>query len=137
MVNFSNVSDTENRIQNILLEEIETFEGILIATSNLAENMDLAFERRFLFKIKFNNPSVSTKKQIWMSKMPHLSNDECEFLATHFDFTGGQIDNIVRKNEINQIIYGIQLDIVNLYDFCIEETLGAHHSKRPIGFNKK
>jgi SpoVK/Ycf46/Vps4 family AAA+-type ATPase len=52
-LNFSNVSDTENRIQNILLEEFENFEGILIATTNLVNNMDNAFERRFLFKVEF------------------------------------------------------------------------------------
>ena len=90
--NFSSVSDTENRIQNVLLEEIENFEGILIATTNLAINMDTAFERRFLFKIEFKKPSVLAKSEIWKSKMPHLSNTDCEYLASHFDFSGGQID---------------------------------------------
>ncbi len=67
----SNVSDTENRIQNILLEEIENFEGILIATTNLVSKIDTAYERRFLFKIEFQKPSITVKAQIWKSKMPH------------------------------------------------------------------
>ncbi len=62
--NFSNVSDTENRIQNILLEEIENFDGILIATTNLVNNMDTAFERRFLFKIEFKKPNLAAKAKI-------------------------------------------------------------------------
>lgn len=48
----SSVDQTENTIQNILLEEMEKLDGILVATTNLASNLDSAFERRFLFKIK-------------------------------------------------------------------------------------
>lgn len=133
-LNFSNVSDTENRIQNILLEEFENFEGILIATTNLVNNMDNAFERRFLFKVEFKKPSVSAKSQIWKSKLPHLSNDDCELLASQFDFSGGQIDNIVRKNEINEIIYGNKVDIKMLLEYCREETLSRQFSRTQIGF---
>ena len=130
----SNVSDTENRIQNILLEEIENFEGILIATTNLADNLDKAFERRFLFKIEFQKPSISTKTQIWQLKMQHLSNEDCAMLASRFDFSGGQIDNIVRKNEINEIIHGSTLDINTLLEYCKEETLSNQNNKTTIGF---
>jgi AAA+ superfamily predicted ATPase len=133
----SNVSDTENRIQNILLEEIENFEGILIATTNLSTNMDTAFERRFLFKVEFKKPSVSAKSQIWKSKMPHLSNEDCELLASQFDFSGGQIDNIVRKNEINEIIHGSKVDIKMLFEYCREETLSNQFSRTQIGFKVK
>ena len=134
--NSSNVSHTENRIQNILLEEIENFEGILIATTNLANNMDFAFERRFLFKITFQKPSISAKSQIWKSKMPHLSNNDCELLASQFDFSGGQIDNIVRKNEINEIIYGEKVDVKALTEFCKEEILNHDFSAVTIGFKR-
>lgn len=132
--NFSSVSDTENRIQNVLLEEIENFEGILIATTNLAINMDTAFERRFLFKIEFQKPSIAAKVQIWKSKMPHLSNTDCEYLASHFDFSGGQIDNIVRKNEINEIIHGSKVDLEMLMIYCKEETLSSQFARKEIGF---
>lgn len=135
--NQTNVSDTENRIQNILLEEIENFEGIFIATTNLATNMDKAFERRFLFKIEFQKPSVTAKSQIWKSKMPHLTDEDCELLATEFDFSGGQIDNIVRKNEINEILYGHKINLNTLQEFCREETLSGSHSKIAIGFKKE
>ncbi len=130
----SNVSDTENRIQNILLEEIENFEGILIATSNLTNNMDKAFERRFLFKIEFQKPSIKAKSQIWKVKMPHLSNEDCEFLSVQYDFSGGQIDNIVRKNEINEIIHGNKIDLKTLIEFCKEEVIVNQFSGKSIGF---
>lgn len=135
--NSSNVGETENRIQNILLEEIENFEGILIATTNLAINMDTAFERRFLFKIEFQKPSVSVKSKIWKSKMPHLTDEESEFLASKFDFSGGQIDNIVRKNEINEIIHGCKVDVKRLLEYCEEETISSQFSRTQIGFKAK
>jgi SpoVK/Ycf46/Vps4 family AAA+-type ATPase len=135
--NFSNVSDTENRIQNILLEEIENFEGILIATTNLANNIDSAFERRFLFKIEFQKPGVSVKARIWKLKMPHLSAEDCEWLASQFDFSGAQIDNIVRKNEINEVIFGKQGDVNTLVAFCREETIGNPFHRTPIGFKAR
>lgn len=52
------VDRMENSVQNILLQEMETFEGIMIATTNLLGNLDPAFERRFLFKIRFNKPEL-------------------------------------------------------------------------------
>ena len=131
----SNVSQTENAIQNIILEELENFEGIFFATTNLAKNLDSAFERRFLFKIEFQKPDISVKAKIWYSKLPNLSESECETLANRFDFSGGQIDNIVRKNEIHEIIHGISVDFSNIIDFCKTELLSKNNGVR-IGFTK-
>jgi SpoVK/Ycf46/Vps4 family AAA+-type ATPase len=133
--NTSNVSQTENTIQNIILEELENFEGIFFATTNLAKNFDSAFERRFLFKIEFQKPDISVKVKIWNSKLPNLSESECETLANRFDFSGGQIDNIVRKNEIHEIIHGITVDFNSILDFCKTELLSKNSGVR-IGFTK-
>lgn len=133
----SNLSDTINRIQNILLEELENFEGILLATTNLAKNFDTAFERRFLFKIEIKKPGTLAKSQIWRSKLPHLSIEDCELLAEKFDFSGGQIDNIVRKSEINEIIYGTKGALNQLIDFCEEETLSNRSKRKSMGFITK
>ena len=65
-----NCAQTENAMQNIILEEMEDFKGILIATTNLEDNFDKAFERRFLYKVKFERPSEATKMKIWRNKMP-------------------------------------------------------------------
>ena len=53
------VDKMENSIQNIILQEMESLEGIMIATTNLVQNMDAAFERRFLYKVKFEKPELA------------------------------------------------------------------------------
>jgi len=133
--NASNVSQTENTIQNILLEELENFDGIFFATTNLAKNLDSAFERRFLFKVQFQKPDKLVKAKIWKSKMPSLSEMECNTLAECFDFSGGQIDNIVRKNEIQEIIHGNSVEFSNIVDFCKTESI-YKNSAVSIGFTK-
>ena len=67
---------------------METFEGILFATTNLTDNFDKAFERRFLFKIYFEKPKADVRQQIWMSVLPTLSSYDATMLATRYDFTG-------------------------------------------------
>ena len=129
----SNIAQTENAIQNILLEELENFEGILIATTNLAKSLDTAFERRFLFKVEFDQPDVEIKSKIWKSKLPYISESECHALATQFDFSGGQIDNIVRKSEIHEVIHGVQIDFNGIIDYCRTEKL--EKSRSNIGFS--
>ena len=128
----SNISQTENTIQNIILEELENFEGILFATTNLVKNLDPAFDRRFLFKVKFEKPGISTKAKIWKLKLPKLSLPDCEALATQFDFSGGQIDNIARKKEISEIINGEKVDFEKIVEFCEEEILVGKRVR--IGF---
>ena len=130
----SNVAQTENAIQNILLEELENFEGILIATTNLANNLDSAFERRFLFKIQFKKPNATIRAKIWKSKFPFLKVKDCNLLADKFNFSGGQIDNILRKVEMYEVIHGDKISFDNIITFCSEETLENHILK--IGYNK-
>ena len=129
----SNVAQTENTIQNIILEEMERLDGILIATTNMAENLDGAFERRFLFKIKFDKPTLEARKSIWLSKMPSLSDDNAGILATSFNFSGGEIDNIVRKATIMEVLGGKKPEIQDLKRLCREEKL--HDGSGRIGFN--
>ena len=131
----SNIDQTENTIQNILLEELESFDGIFLATTNLVKNIDTAFDRRFLFKVEFQKPENSIKAKIWNSKLPGLTETECESLANRYDFSGGQIDNIIRKNEIYEIIHGIKVDFKNILEFCNSELLQKNNSIK-VGFTK-
>ena len=75
------VDKLENNIRNIILQEIEQLDGILIATTNLAENMDKAFERRFLYKVKFEKPDLHGRLQIWQTMIPSLNDADASFLA--------------------------------------------------------
>jgi AAA+ superfamily predicted ATPase/predicted transcriptional regulator len=131
----SSVAQTENAIQNILLEELENFQGIFIATTNLAENLDKAFDRRFLFKIRFHKPGLSARAAIWCAKIPHLTQHEAEKLAAQFDLTGGQIDNIVRKAEIEHVLSGESVTLEKLEEFCAQESI-LQHKVGQIGFGK-
>ena len=124
---------TENTIQNILLEEIERFKGILLCTTNLIRNFDNAFERRFLFKVKFEEPAASVKELIWKSKLNWLDTQLAHDLAVAFPFSGGQIDNIAKKVAIHKVLQGANPDRDQIFDFCKAETLQFKTSK--IGYN--
>ena len=129
-----NCAQTENAIQNIILEELENLKGIFIATTNLASNMDSAFERRFLFKIKFENPSTEAKTSIWMNKLTWLDKDSATEFARDYDFSGGQIDNIVRKIAMNEVITGERPEISDIRDMCKCEKIDNPDGTRRMGF---
>jgi len=129
------VDKMENTMQNIILQEMETLDGILIATTNLACNLDAAFERRFLFKVRFNKPEVPVKAKIWKSMLPGLTEVQAETLAGEFDFSGGQIENISRKKEVQEIISGEDVTFEEIQSFCKEETLtDPNRTTKRIGF---
>ncbi len=129
-----NCAQTENAIQNIILEELENLKGIFIATTNLASNMDSAFERRFLFKIKFENPSTEAKTSIWMNKLNWLDKNSAIDFAQSYDFSGGQIDNIVRKVALNEVINGDRPAISEIHDMCKYEKIDNPDGTKHIGF---
>ncbi|MEI8087131.1 MAG: ATP-binding protein [Paludibacter sp.] len=132
--NASNVDQTENTIQNIILEEMEKLEGILIATTNLNQNLDAAFERRFLFKVKFENPSLEAKQKIWMSKLETLTDIDAMKLATDYSFSGGEIENIVRKVTIDEVLNGEIPDMQQLIGHCNNEKFASSSTNKRLGF---
>lgn len=125
---------TENTIQNIILEEMEKLDGILIATTNLADNLDKAFERRFLFKIRFERPTVEAKRNMWLDKLSGLSLDDAARLASDYDFSDGEIDNIVRKATMMEVIDGVCPSIDIIDRLCGEEKISKPYTK--IGFSR-
>jgi hypothetical protein len=129
------VDKMENSMQNIILEEIEKLDGILIATTNLTCNMDSAFERRFLYKIEFEKPTVEVKSAIWQTMLAGLSDEDALVLASKYDFSGGQIENIARKSVVSKIITGEDFTLNTLIGHCDTEVLGKYgDNRRRIGF---
>lgn len=131
------VDKMENTMQNIILQEMEQFDGIMIATTNLAQNMDPAFERRFLYKIQFERPDASVRANLWQEMIPELDTEECQTLGEQFDFSGGQIENIARKYAINCILNDIEPSnrLAELITLCHEECLNDTQSTRAhVGF---
>ncbi|MBO7496129.1 MAG: ATP-binding protein [Salinivirgaceae bacterium] len=128
------VDKMENSIQNIILQEMETLDGIMIATTNLAQNLDKAFERRFLYKIKFDKPTVEARMSIWRAMIPSLTEDEARTLSSIYEFSGGQIENIARRNAIGTILHGDEASTLDtLIAYCNDERLDTKTQKR-IGF---
>ena len=114
---------------------MEKLDGILIATTNLATNLDPAFERRFLFKIKFEKPEMQAKMRIWKDKLPEITDMQAMELARDFDFSGGEIDNIARKAVMQEILGGSMPDMDHLRTLCAEERLADRTGRRKIGYN--
>ena len=130
------VDKMENSIQNIILQEMERLDGILIATTNLAQNMDKAFERRFLYKITFDKPCLEAKQAIWQSMLPELGDREARTLATRYDFSGGQIENVARKRTVQRILYNRDTATLDeLTALCDSENINSRPGNRPIGYH--
>lgn len=129
----------ENTIQNIVLQEMENFDGILIATTNLAGNMDSAFERRFLYKIEFEKPDTEARAKIWRSMLPSLNKKDAKALSERFPrFAGGQIENVTRKVTVDEILHGGKRRLADIVSLCEHETLGEESGNRKaIGFRMK
>lgn len=128
------VDKMENSIQNIILQEMEALEGIMIATTNLTTNLDKAFERRFLYKVEFNRPTVEARAQIWQAMFPALTERDACTLASQFDLSGGEIENISRKYMVNAILSGQDtIDLLLLAELCRNERIGTSTRQR-IGF---
>lgn len=130
----SAVDKMENSIQNIILQEMESLDGILIATTNLTDNLDKAFERRFLYKIKFGRPSKEARAKIWASMIPELSEDEALSLSENYDLSGGQIENICRKRTVQSILTGVEPTFEEIKAFCDDENISSAKVTRKIGF---
>ena len=132
--NSHSTDKTENAIQNILLQEMENLDGIMIATTNLADNFDKAFERRFIYKVRFEQPSVEAKTFIWKSQLNDLEETDAASLARSYDFSGGQIENVARKVFVEKLLFSKEIGITRLVELCEEEKLDKECSRRAIGF---
>lgn len=126
------VDKMENSLQNILLNEMENLDGILMATTNLTDNFDGAFERRFLLKIKYTNPNVETSAKIWQNTFPVLSLAESTAIAKAYPFSGAEISNISRKSLAQSIINGTEPTIDTLRQLCQAEKINPQTNH--IGF---
>ena len=128
------VDKMENSIQNIILQEMESLEGIMIATTNLTSNLDKAFERRFLYKIQFNRPTIEARIQIWKAMLPSLTENETHILASQFDLSGGEIENITRKYTVKAILSGQDaISLSTIIELCHNERI-SNSSRMKVGF---
>ena len=134
--NSPSVEKMDNAMQNIILQEMEDLDGILIATTNLTCNFDSAFERRFFCKIEFHKPDVEVKAKIWRAMLKDISADDARQLAAHFDFSGGQIENIARKRTVDYILSGKHASLEDIENYCRAEVIDTKTTRHHIaGFS--
>ena len=133
-VGVSLVDQTENTIQNIILQEMEDLQGILIATTNLMLNFDKAFDRRFLYKIQFEKTSPEARSQIWLDKIPSLKESIARQLAKNYELSGGQIDNVARKFIMHKILKSNVPNTLQIESWCVEESLSKEVKR--IGYKQ-
>lgn len=130
------VEKMDNAMQNIILQELENLDGILIATTNLTCNLDDAFERRFLFKVEFHKPNNDVKAKLWSAMLAgDISDDDARSLADHYEFSGGQIENISRQCTIEFILSGRKPSFDDIENYCRHELLNAQKQRTVVGFN--
>lgn len=122
---------THNSMQNILLEQMELFTGISIVTSNHAEKLDKAFERRFLYRVEFEKPTKETQRSLLQNSFQNISLETINKILESYSFTGGQIYNIRKKYIMQCIIEDGDLESLFIR-FCQEESKSATINK--IGY---
>ncbi|MDO9303739.1 MAG: ATP-binding protein [Sulfuricurvum sp.] len=134
----SSADQMHNQMQNIFLEQIEKFQGILIATTNLLENIDKAFSRRFNYKIEFKKPDKEQRLDLWKMMLPKHAPFEEGFnieKLIHHPLTGGQINLIVKNTAYN--VAARDNAVFMLSDFedeILKEKQGSFDSEKSVGF---
>ncbi len=128
------VDQMYNSLQNILLQELEDMKGIFIATTNLINNIDGAFDRRLLYKQKFELPDNSTRLKILESHFPDINSDKLMEIAACYELSGGQIQNIKRKLMADQLLFSNTSQNESLFMEYVVSEVGFRSTNRKIGF---
>ncbi len=136
----SSADKMHNQMQNIFLEQIEKFEGVLIATTNLLETIDQAFSRRFNYKIEFKKPTFEERVKLWKMMLPKNAEYEESFdieTLAKFDLTGGQIQLVIKNTAYK--VATKEEPLFTLRDFIQEieqEKTSAFGDSKSMGFLK-
>jgi len=136
----SGVEQMHNQMQNIFLEQIENFKGILIATTNLLENIDTAFSRRFNYKIEFKKPDEKQRRQLWRMMLPKNADFEDTFSIDElvkYPLTGGQISLIIKNTAYSVAVKESPVFTLDEFKAQIQkEQSGNFDNERLMGFIK-
>jgi len=129
-----------NQMQNIFLERIEKFNGVLIATTNLLQNIDTAFSRRFDYKIEFKKPGLKQRLEIWRKIVPQNASFEADFsleALANYELSGAQIALVMKNTALKVAIR--ERAIFSLSDFETEikrELSSGFGEDKKVGFNQ-
>jgi len=135
----SSADKMHNQMQNIFLEQIERFEGILIATTNLLGNIDKAFSRRFDYKIEFKKPTKKQRLQLWQLMLPENADYEDGFEAeslASYELTGAQISLVIKNTAYKVAVREESLFTMSDFKEEIEKESGSsfENDVKSMGF---
>jgi len=120
----SSVDKFSNMETNLLLQEIERFEGVIILTTNLDKSIDKAFQRRIQFKVTFPFPEAESRAAIWQLLFPKecpISDDlDWDMLGKSFEISGGHIKNAVLRAAYKAAVGNKVVDM-NVIQFAAEQ----------------
>lgn len=124
-----------NQMQNIFLEQIEKFDGVIIATTNFLESLDTAFSRRFEYKIEFKKPDYKDRVEIWQRALPKNASFDDEFSienVANYELSGAQIIMVVKNTALKAAIS--KDGIFKMKDFleCIQKELNSSFDNAKI-----
>jgi SpoVK/Ycf46/Vps4 family AAA+-type ATPase len=124
----SSADKMHNQMQNIFLEQIEKFEGILVATTNLLDTIDKAFSRRFNYKIEFKKPDFKQRVRLWQFMLPESADYDEGFdveVLAKYELTGGQINLIIKNTAYKVAVRDVS--VFGLQDFIdeVQRELGS------------
>jgi len=98
----SGIQRESNTTVSVLLQELESYNGVVIFATNLAANFDPAFERRIRTHVLFEMPGETEREKIWRvqlhpSRTPIAPDVDFQSLARRYEVSGGDIRNAVLK----------------------------------------
>jgi len=131
-----------NQMQNLFLEAFENFKGVLVCTTNLRDNLDKAFSRRFHLKLEFPLPKFEERKKLWKLHLPEtipgVNDVDNVTLAKRYELSGGQISVVVKNaatEAAGRSIKDRSLQQADLEKYCLLELNSSFGSaQKRYGF---
>lgn len=131
-----------NQMQNLFLEAFENFKGVLVCTTNLRDNLDKAFSRRFHLKLEFPLPKFDERKKLWKLHLPEtipgVNDIDIAILAKRYELSGGQISVVVKNaatEAAGRSIKDRSLKQADLEKYCLLESESTFDGcKKKYGF---
>lgn len=127
-----------NRHVNTFLTELDSFPGVVFFSTNMAENIDRAFDRRIRWKLTFPEPNVAARTLIWRKAMPEAApldpDIDLELLAMRYPISGGLIRNAVLQAAYAAATAGRAISMKDLSEAAEAESENRIVAKSSIGF---
>ena len=149
----ANVRDAHDKYANqevsYLLQRIEDYDGLVILATNMKNNIDEAFIRRFNAVLKFSMPDAEERKKIWLKtfptgvefkekypKKPGPGDEKTNGQEGNDKETNGQeAKDKEKKFDIPEVVKGYELsggNIVNIVHYAGIKAAKSHE-KRAAG----